>query len=176
LVEFLDIMLMDDNTHLGEMQSSVAQCIITQTIYLPLYFATCYVFKKNYDGGSRMVEIKPTSYMEHKKNNSKLGKSDRESMIMHRHNMISYTLKHGIKAAAKTYQVNRGTVYKWLNAYSENGMEGLKNKSRIGQSHPNKLSADMVKHIVDCRKELPVGAEVLKHHYKLPCSAKKPGA
>jgi hypothetical protein len=95
------------------------------------------------------------------------------SIEQYRYNMILFAKKHGIRAAAREFRTDRKTVKKWVKEYQKNyDMNSLKNKSRLGQYHPNKLSDDEEKKIIDLRGNSKIGAYFIKDKLMLNCSLK----
>ena len=93
-------------------------------------------------------------------------------IVDYRHQMVEYAKVHGISACAVEYKTTRKTVRKWVTAYKQKGTEGLKNKSRLGQYHPNKMSKKIEKKILDYRKDTDLGAYFIKDKYNLKYSTK----
>ena len=90
----------------------------------------------------------------------------------YRHNMVVYARKYGISAAATEYKTTRKTVRKWLKQFEAHGHAGLENKSRLGQYHPNALSADVIEQINTKRGDGRMGAYYIKESLGLKCSTK----
>ena len=58
------------------------------------------------------------------------------------------------------YGVSRKTVYKWIERYRQNGVDGLKDQSRAPKHCPHRLDEDLVERIVRAKKAaLGLGAE-----------------
>ena len=53
------------------------------------------------------------------------------------------------------FGISRKTAYKWIGRYEEDGIEGLKDRSRRPWSSPNAISADMIHRIVAVRQRHP---------------------
>jgi len=96
----------------------------------------------------------------------------KETIIQYRYNMVRYAKANNITKAAIEYNTTRKTVRKWLNAYEKDGEEGLRNKSRLSQKHPNKLSDDITNEIIKYRKKSKLGAYYIKENLNLQCSEK----
>jgi transposase len=111
--------------------------------------------------------IKVNSYMKNKPLFLKSG-----GLKDYRHQMVEYALKHGISSAAKIFNTTRKTVRKWVVAYKEKGFDGLKNQSRLGQKHPNKLSKRTENRIIRYREKTQLGAYFIKDALSLKCSEK----
>jgi transposase len=90
----------------------------------------------------------------------------------YRHQMVEHALKHGVSAASRVFNTTRKTVRKWVVAYKEKGFDGLKNQSRLGQNHPNKLSKTLEKKIIRYRERTHLGAYFIKDRLGLKCSEK----
>ncbi len=71
-----------------------------------------------------------------------------------RTNMINYTLRYGIKAAAREFSCTRNTVRKWIRRYNKAGLNGLNNLSRRPQYCPFKTSPEEEKEILELRDSL----------------------
>jgi len=56
-----------------------------------------------------------------------------------------------ITVLAEVYGVARKTVYKWIERHSQEGMKGLSDRSRVPHSSPQKLTPEMVEHILEAR-------------------------
>ena len=57
-----------------------------------------------------------------------------------------------ITALAEAYGVARKTVYKWLERHKQEGTAGLEDRSRAPHTSPQKLSAEMIAHLIDARQ------------------------
>ncbi len=51
------------------------------------------------------------------------------------------------------YGVSRKTVYKWIERYRQNGVDGLKDQSRAPKHCPHRLDEDLVERIVRAKKQ-----------------------
>jgi transposase len=94
---------------------------------------------------------------------------------MLRYSMVQYALKQGVSASARKYETTRKTVRLWMRRFLEGGdLESLKNKSRIGQNHPQKTLPGTAERIIKCRKEShnKLGARRIVEKLGLGCSAK----
>lgn len=62
------------------------------------------------------------------------------------------------------YGISRKTGYKWVDRYVEEGVDGLKDKSRKPKYHPRMTPEDIVKEILTIRKRHPSwgGSKILK--------------
>jgi transposase len=80
--------------------------------------------------------------------------------------------KEGI-SGWQVYETTRDTVRKWLYRYIDQGIEGLKEKSRALKLIPHKISKQEEERIVALRKRLPSwGQDRLKEEFNLPYSTK----
>ena len=71
-----------------------------------------------------------------------------------RANMINYTLRYGIKTAAREFSCSRNTVRKWLRRYNKYGLNGLNNLSRKPDHCPFKTPQQEEKEILELRDSL----------------------
>jgi len=53
------------------------------------------------------------------------------------------------------YGISRTVGYKWIRRFREDGVEGLRDRSRRPLSSPNATSAAMIEHIVAMRMKHP---------------------
>ena len=65
--------------------------------------------------------------------------------------IIEYSLKKGVTAAARRYNVSRQFVYRWKKRY-DGTLESLKDRSHRPHSHPNQHTSEEIKLIKDMRK------------------------
>jgi transposase InsO family protein len=67
------------------------------------------------------------------------------------------------------YGVSRTIGYKWIRRFEEDGIEGLRDRSRRPRSSPNATSAEMIEHIVAVRLKHPswggrkIAATLIRH-------------
>ena len=66
--------------------------------------------------------------------------------------IIEYSLKKGVTAAARRYNVSRQFVYRWKNRY-DGTLESLKDRSHRPHSHPNQHTEAEIKLIENMRKK-----------------------
>jgi transposase InsO family protein len=94
--------------------------------------------------------------MENKKLYTKYG-----GIEEYRLKMAQHAHRNGISSAAREYQADRKTIRFWLKKYLaakphamsyEDELGIMKNQSRLGQYHPNKLPDDIEKKIIEIRK------------------------
>lgn len=57
-----------------------------------------------------------------------------------------------IAALAEAYGVSRKTIYKWADRHEVEGVAGLADRSRAPHHSPQKVSAEMIAHIVEARQ------------------------
>ena len=69
----------------------------------------------------------------------------------HRQTIIEYSMKKGVTAAARKYNVSRQFIYRWKKRY-DGTLESLKDRSYRPHSHPNQHTAEEIKLIKDMRK------------------------
>jgi len=86
--------------------------------------------------------------------------------------MVTYALKHNISKAAVEFKTTRKTVRKWVESYKKDNENGLRNKSRLNQKHPNKLSEDILEQIIQYRKRTQLGAYYIKDSLDIKSSLK----
>jgi len=60
-----------------------------------------------------------------------------------------------ISELCEVFGVSRKCGYKWIERYEANGLEGLRDRSRAPQSHPNETSLEAVRKLVAARKSHP---------------------
>jgi len=90
-----------------------------------------------------------------------------------RFSMVKYAMEHGISEAARVYKTTRKTVRKWLRRYKEEGIDGLRERSRTPRRVHNKTSSQVEERIVELRRRHPSwGPARLKEHYGLSLSEK----
>ena len=65
--------------------------------------------------------------------------------------IIEYSLKKGVSAAARRYNVSRQFIYRWKNRY-DGTLESLQDRSHRPHSHPNQHTPEDIKLIEDMRK------------------------
>ena len=65
--------------------------------------------------------------------------------------IIEYSMKKGVTAAARRYNVSRQFVYRWKKRY-DGTLESLKDRSHRPNSHPNQHTPEEIKLIKDMRK------------------------
>ena len=86
--------------------------------------------------------------------------------------VVQFARQHGIKPAAKAFQMTPRSVRKWVRRY-DGTLASLKDRSRAPHRRPRKISAELEAHIVRLKRQLPTwGAARLKRDFALPCSDK----
>ncbi len=58
--------------------------------------------------------------------------------------MVEYALTHSISAASKEYKTTRKTVRKWAGRYKNDGLDGLKDKSKAPRRIPHKMQKEPI--------------------------------
>ena len=79
--------------------------------------------------------------------------------------------KIGICKSAELYGVDRKTASKWYITYKSDGIESLRNRSRIGQFHPNKFNESLLAEAKSMYKN-GVNFSKIKRDLNLECSLK----
>ena len=83
-------------------------------------------------------------------------------------NMIDFTLKYGIKTAAREFSCSRNTVRKWLRRYKEKGLPGLNNLSRRPKHCPFQTPLKEEQEILRLRDSLKkIGASRLVREFEI---------
>ena len=73
-----------------------------------------------------------------------------------------YEEGHSITALGEIYEISRKTVYKWLARHEEAGVAGLADQSRVPKHSPNKLSDEIIGHILAARHRWKWGPRKLR--------------
>jgi transposase InsO family protein len=69
----------------------------------------------------------------------------------------------GISELAQQYRVSRKTIYKWLERFEREGWAGLEDQSRAPEHHPNAVSEQMERAILELKARKPLwGAPKLR--------------
>jgi transposase len=85
--------------------------------------------------------------------------------------LVTYARQHSLKDAAQVFQTTVRTVRKWVRRYAQQGLGGLKERSRAPHSCPHKIQGALEQQVVDLRRQLPTfGAQRLKREWDLPLS------
>ncbi|MBQ8961534.1 MAG: helix-turn-helix domain-containing protein [Ruminococcus sp.] len=66
--------------------------------------------------------------------------------------IIEYSMKKGVTAAARRYNVGRATIYRWLKRY-DGTLDSLKDRSHRPHSHPNQHTEEEIELIKRMRKK-----------------------
>lgn len=86
--------------------------------------------------------------------------------------LVRFAHEHGIKPAARAFEMTVRTARKWGRRF-DGTLASLKDQSRAPHCRPQRISADMEATILTLKRRLPTwGAERLKRDFALPCSAK----
>jgi transposase-like protein len=72
-----------------------------------------------------------------------------------RHELVTYALNKGIKAAARCYECSKNAVRKWVRRFAINRHQGLLPISRAPHSCPHKTSPALEAKCVAQRKKTP---------------------
>jgi putative transposase len=67
-----------------------------------------------------------------------------------------------VSEAAETFGVSRKTIYKWLERYTESGLEGLSDQSRRPHNSPTRVTAEAEADIVEARLRWKWGPRKLR--------------
>ncbi len=80
-----------------------------------------------------------------------------EKMMDQRIRAVMDVLDNGFSkvSVCEDFGISRPTLDKWLNRYEEEGVEGLRNRSRAPHRHPNAVDADTEARIVAFRNDRP---------------------
>ena len=70
-------------------------------------------------------------------------------------NIINIADEIGISKAAELFNIDRGTIRNWLKQFSNDGLKGLQNKSRVDQNFSNKIPNSTLKKILKLKIEHP---------------------
>ena len=85
--------------------------------------------------------------------------------------MVELAEQAGVSEAARVFSATRPTVRKWRDRYRQEGLPGLKDKSKAPHNIPHKMSTENEGRIEDLRKRHKRwGAIRLKRRYRLPGS------
>jgi len=61
----------------------------------------------------------------------------------------------GLAELCRCYGISRGTGYKWIGRYEEQGVEGLREQSRAPRHHPNEISREIEEQVIAVRAQHP---------------------
>ena len=92
----------------------------------------------------------------------------------HRHQMIQYAIKHGVKPTARIFNTSPPVIRKWLKRFKEQGYEGLLDLSRKPHYSPGATAQNTKDHIVRLKKNKyrNLGAKQVKCLEQLPQAEK----
>jgi len=86
--------------------------------------------------------------------------------------MVQWAEEHGVAEAAREYGTTRVTVRKWRDRYREEGVEGLKDRSRRPRHSPGQTTRKVEKLVLRLRERYPTfGGRRLVEKFGVPCSA-----
>ena len=85
--------------------------------------------------------------------------------------MVEVARIKGIGAAAREMKTSRLTVRKWLNRFHQEGLNGLRERSRARKTQSRRIPTALEQRIVELRTKYRWGAFRLKVQCGLPCSA-----
>lgn len=83
-----------------------------------------------------------------------------------RRDAVLFANKHGVRVAARRYGVHPGTITKWRQQAKVVGLHPIPTISSRPERHPNQLSDDIIRRIVDIRLEHNRSAEVVHRRLK----------
>lgn len=82
--------------------------------------------------------------------------------------LVRYAQGEGIREAARAFRCSRNTVRRWLRRYQQEGLTGLKERSRAPGRIPHKTSAYLEQRVIEARQRVPCyGAARLKRMFLL---------
>jgi transposase len=97
------------------------------------------------------------------------GGEQRKYMI--RVEMAQRALAEGVKRTAAVYGTTAKTVRKWRDRYREEGVKGLKDRSRRPKRSPGRVPRKLEKLVIRLREQYPTwGGRRLVERFELPCS------
>lgn len=88
------------------------------------------------------------------------------SAMSQREELVAQVLagEQSVTALSRAYGVSRKTVYKWVERYRSEGLNGLAERSRRPQRQPGRIGAEVEARIVAARQQHPTwGGRKLKH-------------
>lgn len=97
--------------------------------------------------------------------------SKKSTLFNARYKMVQMVLqkKYQVTYVSNYFGCSRQTVYKWINRYKEEGINGLKDKSRRPHNSPKKISKRWENKIIELRNRFPgFGPWRLKQMFDLP--------
>ena len=63
------------------------------------------------------------------------------------------TQKHTITELCRVFEISRPTAYKMISRYEKSGIEGLKEKRKSPQNHPNRTKEIVEKNILELKEK-----------------------
>lgn len=98
-------------------------------------------------------------------------KMDKQSRHELRYEMVQFAIRQGNKASARAYETSAKVVRKWVKRFEEEGLSGLKDRSRRPINSPNKCSPTLEKKIIKLRIKTKhkFGARRLIDRFDLNC-------
>lgn len=88
-------------------------------------------------------------------------------------NMVQCAQREGVTAASRMFEVSRPTVYKWLNRFNEEGLDGLFDRSRRPMRSPNALDEGTRNKVIRLRGRMPhCGADRMINEFGIKASTK----
>ena len=94
-----------------------------------------------------------------------------ENAFNHRLRLVRSAQCHGIKKTARGFATTVPTVRKWLRRFQQQGLAGLKERSRAPHRCPHKTPPEVEQQVVEIRRRLPTfGAARLRREFDLPVS------
>ena len=82
--------------------------------------------------------------------------------------LVRHAVTHGVRPTAETFGTSRNTVRKWLRRFQQEGLQGLKERSRAPKTCPHKTPRQIERRVIAQRKRTPgFGAKRLKREFEL---------
>ncbi len=98
-------------------------------------------------------------------------KKKNKDYIQFRRDIVYSAKEVGVSNTARTFGVNRKTVYRWLKRFDAEGEAGLRNSNRPNSNHPNKMPLTVEHEIIDYKKTHPnISAQQIIRELKLDYS------
>ena len=64
-----------------------------------------------------------------------------------------------VRKVCREFNIHRSAFYKWKKTYGKEGFEGLRRKKPIPNSHPRKISQEVVNKVFDLRQTYQLGSK-----------------
>jgi len=64
-----------------------------------------------------------------------------------------------VRKVCREFNIHRSAFYKWKKTYEKEGFEGLRRKKPIPNSHPRKISQEVVNKVFDLRQTYQLGSK-----------------